>query len=42
MSYRIDADIQFPYGRIIDLSSREQISPNINIKWEEPDDNFQG
>ena len=40
MTYRINSDIYFPYGIIVDIASGKKISPAMNIKWKTPNANF--
>ena len=40
MTYRIDSDIDFSYGMIVDITSGKKISPAMNIKWITPNANF--
>ena len=42
LTYRVDADIVFPYAVMIDIASGKKISPGINIKWKTPNANFSG
>ncbi|XP_070495208.1 alpha-(1,3)-fucosyltransferase C-like [Chironomus tepperi] len=40
MTYRLDSDIRFDYGKVIDIKTNEIIAPAVNPKWKTPDDNF--
>lgn len=42
MSYRLDADILFPYGEVIDKVTGHIIAPALNIQWRQPEDDFKG
>lgn len=42
MSYRLDSDIKWLYGKVTDLSSGLQVAPALYVKWKQPDDNFFG
>lgn len=42
MTYRLDSDIEFDYGKVIDIKTNEIIAPAVNPKWKTPDENFYG
>lgn len=42
MTYRLDSDIEFDYGKVIDIKTNEIIAPAVNPKWRTPDENFYG
>jgi alpha-1,3-fucosyltransferase len=42
MTYRVDSDILFPYGEVLDATTRQVIAPAMNIKWKKPEENFTG
>lgn len=42
MTYRLDSDILWTYGSILDLETKKVIAPATNIKWKEPDAAFFG
>jgi hypothetical protein len=42
MTHRLDSDIPWPYGEVIDKEIGEVIAPGLNVKWKEPDDGFKG
>jgi hypothetical protein len=41
-SHRLDADINFPYGDITDVESKNVIAPSYDVKWRSPDDDYKG
>jgi alpha-1,3-fucosyltransferase len=40
MTYRMDSDIKWDYGRVIAIETKEVIAPSINPQWIQPDDQF--
>lgn len=40
MTYRMDSDITWDYGRFISIETQEIIAPSKNPQWIEPDDQF--
>jgi hypothetical protein len=42
MTYRLDSDIEFDYGKVIDVKTDEVIAPAVNPKWKVPDEDFSG
>jgi hypothetical protein len=42
MTYRIDSDLPWFYGKVIDLKTNQIIAPARNIKWRQPDEDFEG
>jgi hypothetical protein len=42
MTYSLDADIQFGYGGIADISTGDKIAPARNITWKQPEEDFEG
>jgi alpha-1,3-fucosyltransferase len=42
MTNRLDSDILFPYGEVLDIDTDEVIAPGYNIKWRQPEDDFTG
>lgn len=42
MTYRLDSDVHWTYGRIIDKSTGATIAPAIRPPWKAPDDDFYG
>jgi alpha-1,3-fucosyltransferase len=42
MTYRVDSDILFPYGEVLDRTTKHVIAPAMSIKWRKPEDNFTG
>lgn len=42
MSYRLDADILFPYGETTETASGNIVAPRVDVKWREPDNDFFG
>jgi alpha-1,3-fucosyltransferase len=42
MTYRLDSDIVFAYGKTIDIESGVKVAPGTDIKWRHPIENFTG
>lgn len=42
MTYRLDSDIQFDYGKIVDLETNEIVAPSSSPAWRETDEDFYG
>jgi alpha-1,3-fucosyltransferase len=42
MTYRLDSDIEFDYGKVIDMKTNQIVAPAVNPKWKTPDNNFYG
>lgn len=42
MSYRLDSDIAWNYGSVIDLETGREIAPALDVHWKEPEPNFEG
>jgi alpha-1,3-fucosyltransferase len=42
MTHRLDSDIPWPYCDIVDRTNGNVVAPKINMKWENPDQNFTG
>lgn len=40
MTFRLDSDILYGYGQVVDVESRNKIAPALDIKWREPEENF--
>lgn len=40
MTYRLDSDILWLYGKIVDLETNKIIEPSVNVNWEDPDETF--
>jgi alpha-1,3-fucosyltransferase len=40
MSYRLDSDILWLYGRIIDRETQHTVDPSTNVNWKNVDENF--
>lgn len=41
MTYRLDSDIIWSYGSIIDIASGKVVAPSSDVQWREPE-NIQG
>lgn len=33
MTYRLDSDIRFPYGEVVDKVTRVVVAPNYEVDW---------
>lgn len=42
MTYRMDSDIFYSYGRYFDLVTNKTITPNPNIVWKPREEDFYG
>lgn len=42
MTYRLDSDIGWYYGEVVELQSGLVIAPGTNVQWLEPDPKFYG
>jgi alpha-1,3-fucosyltransferase len=42
LNYRLDSDIEWDYGKVIDIETNEIIAPSKNPKWKEPEKDFFG
>lgn len=42
MTYRLDSDIKWAYGGIIDKSTGATIAPAMHPPWRQPDNDFYG
>lgn len=42
MTYRLDSDIKWFYGRTVDILSGAVIAPSVNVQWRKPDNDFYG
>ena len=42
MSYRLDADILFPYGEVLDQETENVLAPAKNIQWKQPENDYKG
>jgi alpha-1,3-fucosyltransferase len=42
MNHRLDSDISWPYGEVIDLETGKVIAPGFDVSWKKPDNNFKG
>jgi hypothetical protein len=42
MTYRVDSDILFPYGEVMDKETKHFMAPAINIKWKQAEEDFTG
>lgn len=40
MTYRLDSDILWLYGKIIDLETGKILDPSLNVDWKNPNENF--
>jgi hypothetical protein len=41
MTYRLDSDVLWSYGEIIDIKTGKMVAPSTSVQWREPE-NFQG
>lgn len=42
MTYRLDSDILWSYGKIIDKQTNEIVAPSYDPKWKKVEDKFFG
>lgn len=42
MTYRLDSELEWFYGKMIDIAKGEVVAPAKNVAWRTPDENFQG
>ena len=42
MTYRMDSDVEWDYGKILKKDTNDVIAPSRNPKWMTPDDKFFG
>jgi alpha-1,3-fucosyltransferase len=42
MTYRLDSDVVWDYGKIVSAETNEVIAPSKNPDWKSPDDSFFG
>lgn len=42
MTYRLDADVQWLYGRVDERVTGAKIAPAVKVDWMQPESNFQG
>lgn len=42
MTYRLDSDVNFDYGKVIDKETNEIVAPNLKPKWKEVEKDFYG
>jgi hypothetical protein len=42
LTYRTDSDIQWDYGKFIEIESNEIIAPSKSPRWRKPDEDFFG
>jgi hypothetical protein len=42
LTYRLDSDILWSYGRIIDKAKNEIYAPSYDPQWKEVDENYYG
>jgi alpha-1,3-fucosyltransferase len=40
MTYRLDSDIPWPYGRVIDLETQKVVNPSTNVNWKNIEENY--
>lgn len=37
MTYRLDSDILWSYGKFLDISSGNVVAPSVDVRWREPE-----
>jgi hypothetical protein len=42
MTYKLDSDISWYYGKVIDRLTGEVVAPAVNVKWKDPVEDFLG
>jgi alpha-1,3-fucosyltransferase len=42
MTYRMDSDVEWDYGKIVSAETNEVIAPSKTPNWKSPDDSFFG
>jgi hypothetical protein len=42
MTYRLDSDISWDYGKVLDKETNEIFAPSPNPKWKKVEENFYG
>jgi alpha-1,3-fucosyltransferase len=42
MTYRLDSDIFYAYGRVVDLRTRSVVAPKLDVPWRQPPKDYKG
>lgn len=42
MTYRMDSDVEWDYGKIVSAETNEVIAPSKTPNWKSPEDSFFG
>jgi alpha-1,3-fucosyltransferase len=42
MTYRLNSDIFYGYGRVVDLKTDAVVAPKLEVTWRQPPEDFKG